>query len=69
VGFSVSARVGGAVVRNRLRRRLRAAIREALPADTPAADMIVVARPAAAAASYAELVAEVQQLLSRIGRA
>jgi ribonuclease P protein component len=66
VGLSVSARVGGAVVRNRLRRRLRAAMREALPADAPAADMIVVARPAAAAASYAELVAEVHHLLGRV---
>lgn len=66
--FAVSTKVGGAVVRNRLRRQLRAAASEAV-ALAPAADIVVVARPAAAAAGYAQLAAELRDLLGGAGPA
>jgi ribonuclease P protein component len=65
VGITVSRRVGNAVVRNRVRRRLREALRaryERLPAPR---DIVVVARPASAAASWTELNAALDAVLSR----
>lgn len=46
VGLTVSSRVGGAVVRNRVKRRLREAIRHELSL-LPAVDLVVVARSSA----------------------
>ena len=64
-GFSVGRRVGGAVVRNRLKRRLREVLRSARLA--PGWDIIFIARPPAAAADYADLGKSVRGLLSRAG--
>lgn len=63
VGFSVSKRVGGAVVRNRVKRRLREIIRRELRQIPPTWDIIVAARPAAAAASALALEGELRGLL------
>lgn len=49
-GFAVSRRVGGAVVRNRVRRRLRALMRELPPCG--GYDVLVSARPAVAEARF-----------------
>jgi ribonuclease P protein component len=49
VGFTVGRRIGGAVVRNRVRRVLREAIRPVIP-RLVACDVVVVARPAAVGA-------------------
>lgn len=57
VGFTVSKRVGKAVVRNRVRRRLREAARHIMPALPTGWDILVVGRPPLAAAS-ARAVAE-----------
>lgn len=65
VGFSVSKRVGDAVRRNRVKRRLREAIRRWLWNVAPGWDMIVTARPEAAAAEYAALRDEVGALLAQ----
>ena len=66
VGFVVSRSVGGAVVRNRVRRRLRHLVRERL-VELPAASMVVVrANPAAAGASYAELRDDLARCLHRV---
>jgi len=62
-GFSISRRVGKAVVRNRVKRRLREILRSA-PLE-PGWDIIFIARPKAAGASFASLKKSVQGLLSQ----
>ena len=54
-GFTVSAKLGGAVVRNRVRRRLREIVRLNAPRLKTGWDVVVVARMRAVAAPYAEL--------------
>jgi ribonuclease P protein component len=65
VGFVVSKAVGSAVVRNRVKRRLRhaAAARISLLPDDSL--LVVRAQPAAATASYQELVADLDRCLDR----
>jgi ribonuclease P protein component len=55
VAYAVSGRVGGAVVRNRVRRRLRAATRTHAAVLEPGHAYLVGAAPAASRASYADL--------------
>lgn len=62
-GFSVSRRVGKAVIRNRVKRLLREILR--LTPLEPGWDIIFIARPAAASADYANLEKTVAGLLSR----
>jgi ribonuclease P protein component len=65
VGITVSSRVGKAVVRNRLRRRLREALRARLDRLSPGLDILVIARPAGAQATWAELCTALDSLLAR----
>ena len=60
-GFSVSRRVGKAVVRNRVKRLLREIMRKVLL--QMGWDIILLARPSAAQASYATLEKTVRNLL------
>jgi ribonuclease P protein component len=55
VGFVVPKTVGGAVVRNAVRRRLRHLVRERLSALPPGVVLVVRALPGAADSSYARL--------------
>ena len=57
-GFVVSRAVGGAVVRNTVRRRLRHVVREHLSELPPGTALVVRALPPAAEASYARLRAD-----------
>lgn len=67
-GFVVSKQVGGAVVRNRVKRRLRSAARELLVRDAlPASGRLVVrALPPSATASYRELAADLARCVDRV---
>ena len=62
-GFAVQRRIGGAVVRNRIRRRLREIVRELPPGD--GFDLLLVARPPCVQASYDELAAAVCDVVQR----
>lgn len=66
VGFVVSKAVGNAVVRNRVKRRLRHLAREHVSTLPGSAVLVVRALPAAAAASYGELGADLGRCLSRV---
>ena len=65
VGFVTSRRVGGAVVRNRVRRRLREIVRRHQHEVMAGLWLVVVARPAAARASSAALGEEWLRLARR----
>jgi ribonuclease P protein component len=66
VAYSVGRKVGGAVVRNRVRRRLRAAVRELDALLVPGAAYLVSAGPAAAVVRYQELVAHLGDALAAL---
>lgn len=65
VGFSVSKKVGVAVVRNRTKRRLRECFRHRM-AELRNGFYVVVARPSAAEKSYAELCQSVDYLVHKM---
>lgn len=67
-GFIVSKKVGGAVVRNTVRRRLKAVCAEAIPVVAPGTDVVIRALPSAAAADYGALRADVHGCLDRMMR-
>ncbi|MEO6873085.1 MAG: ribonuclease P protein component [Chthoniobacterales bacterium] len=67
VGLVTSRRVGGAVVRNRIRRRLREIVRRHQHDLTPGFWMVLVARPAAGRATSEALEAEWMKLARRGG--
>ncbi len=62
-GFSVSKRVGKAVVRNKVKRLLREILR--VTRLKPGWDIVIIARPAAGSANYIKLEKSVNGLLSR----
>lgn len=62
---TVSKSVGGAVVRNFVRRRIRGAL-EALPSPSGCRRLVFVAKPAAARASYALVAREIALALARL---
>ena len=62
-GFSVSKRVGKAVVRNRVRRRLRECVR--LMPYEPGWDIVFIARSAASNANYLQINNAMRRLASR----
>jgi len=68
VGVTVSKAVGGAVVRNLVRRRIRGAL-EALPMPARPVRLLFVAKPAAATAAYPRLAADVAAALGRVAAA
>jgi len=65
MGVCVSRKLGGAVARNRLRRQLREILRGAARRWRDGFDAVLVARPAAGAATFQELAAAVDQLALR----
>ncbi len=66
-GFIVSKAVGGAVVRNTVRRRLKAVCRELLPEVAPGREIVVRALPASAQASWITLQSEIRRAVDKVG--
>ncbi|MFK4788266.1 ribonuclease P protein component [Microbacterium sp. ZW T5_56] len=64
-GFIVSKQVGGAVVRNTVRRRLKAICAEALPSVRSGADVVIRALPSSAGTGFPELRDEVVRCLDK----
>lgn len=54
-GFVVSRRVGGAVVRNRVKRQLREVVRQHLQEIPPGWDVVLVARAPVVEAEFSEI--------------
>jgi ribonuclease P protein component len=69
VGFAVSTKIDKrAVVRNRIRRRLREIFRvELLPRFVGGYDLVVIVKPAAAKALFADLRASAERLARQAG--
>jgi ribonuclease P protein component len=63
-GFIVSRQVGGAVVRNTVRRRLKALCAESLPAVADGSEIVIRALPSAASAPFGELRRDVERCLA-----
>jgi len=67
IGLSTGRKLGGAVVRNRVRRRLREVLRAMAPSFQPGWDVLIIARPAIVDASHDEIAEAVGRLLRRGG--
>jgi ribonuclease P protein component len=65
-GFVVGRAVGNSVVRHRVTRRLRAVVRDELHRLPPSADLVVRARPEAAAADTDRLRRDLASGLDRV---
>ena len=66
-GLATGRKLGGAVIRNRLRRRLREALRALAPSFQPGWDVLIIARPALVNATHEDLTEAVARLLRRGG--
>jgi ribonuclease P protein component len=69
VGFTVSKKIGGAVVRNRMKRRFRALAREILPqAGFEGADHVLIGRSGGIERPFDQLAGELRGALARLRR-
>jgi ribonuclease P protein component len=66
-GLSTGRKLGGAVVRNRVRRRLREVLRVMAPSFQPGWDVLIIARPPVISADFDALTGAVHNLLRRGG--
>ena len=67
LGYTVSTRLGHAVVRNRIRRRLREIVRLNAPALKQGWDLVIVARSRSVGADYRKLEAAYLQACGKLG--
>lgn len=69
VGFTVTRKIGGAVVRNRMKRRFRALAQEIMPAKgLPGADHVMIGRAKGIEREFALLRSELASALDRLRR-
>jgi len=69
VGFTVTKKIGGAVVRNRMKRRFRALAREIVPAKGFAgADHVMIGRAGGVERDFTLLRSELEAALDRLRR-
>ena len=67
VGFTVTKKIGGAVVRNRMKRRFRALTREIVPAQGfPGADHVMIGRAKGIERDFAQMRSELAGALDRL---
>ena len=69
VGFTVTKKIGGAVVRNRMKRRFRALARELLPlGGRQGADHVLIGRAGGVERDFGALRSELAKALAKLGR-
>jgi ribonuclease P protein component len=67
VGFTVTKKIGNAVIRNRMKRRFRALIRELLPEHGIAgADHVLIGRAGGIERPFAELASDLKRALRKV---
>ena len=67
VGFTVTRKVGGAVVRNRARRRLRAAVETVMPTHAaPGRDYVIIGRARTNGRPFADLIGDLETALRKL---
>ena len=70
IGFTVTKKIGNAVVRNRMKRRFRALAREILPDQGIAgADHVLIGRAGGIERDYESLAAELKRALNKVAAA
>lgn len=68
IGYTVTKKIGGAVVRNRMKRRLRALARAILPeAGVAGADHVLIGRAGGIERDFARLREELRKALRKAG--
>ena len=69
VGYTVTKKIGGAVIRNRMKRRLRALAREILPdRGVPGADHVLIGRSGGIERDFDSLRTELHRALDKAGK-
>ncbi len=67
VGFTVTRKIGNAVVRNRMKRRFRALVRDIFPDHAvPGADHVLIGRSSGIERDYATLAADLKRALTKL---
>ena len=67
VGYTVTKKIGNAVVRNRMKRRFRALVRDIFPAEAIAgADHVLIGRSTGVERDFATLAAELRRALGKL---
>jgi ribonuclease P protein component len=69
VGYTVTKKIGNAVVRNRMKRRFRALVRTTFPDHAiPGADHVLIGRSSGIERDYASLASELERALAELAR-
>jgi ribonuclease P protein component len=69
LGITVTKKIGGAVIRNRMKRRFRALAREILPVEgVRGADHVLIGRAGGVERAYDRLQAELRKALAKVKR-
>lgn len=67
VGFTVTKKIGNAVVRNRMKRRFRALARDILPdSGVAGADHVIIGRSGGVERDFAKLADELKRALKKV---
>ena len=67
VGFTVTKKIGNAVVRNRMKRRFRALVRDIFPLHAVlGADHVLIGRSSGVERDYASLASELKRALAKV---